>query len=155
MTNPFSLGHTPLANAPLAISSPPATSTSPIIPKDWPNPRGTTRSVDLLTVVSTSIALLSAVFPAHNYDFPNPRSATPSIELRTHTHNYQFQLQDTFFGLAGHPNYDQPNPRGPVPSIDLRTWTSFNSNLIGQDKFFGLAGHPNFDQPTLAPLLPL
>lgn len=117
---------------------------------DWPVPKGYVPVITQGTwTQNNTLVLNNFILNLHlNFDWPNPRGYVPSIDLKTWIQSQNPNLQDKFFGLAGHPTYDFPNPRGYVPASILSTWIDpLKLNLQHKDAFFGLGG-PRYDYPN-------
>lgn len=115
----------------------------PVGQTDWPNPRGPSRSVSLLTwVVAGQITAAITATPFSQTDWPTPRGPAPAISLRTWIQSVS-PAQNAATPVVK--TFDYPNPRASTGSADLRTWVqpSVRLAVVIYPATFG-----NFDWPV-------
>jgi hypothetical protein len=106
--------------------------TRPVVPSEWPIPRGPAYPLVLRTSLDPLKLLLrgkdiffTAPGMGPDYDWPNPLAKPYPHVLRTFTDSFKLPLlgKDKFFGPPGiGPDYDWPNPRVKPAAHGLTSW---------------------------------
>jgi hypothetical protein len=122
----------------------------PFAQDDWPVPKGSARSVVLLThtqnLLQTTLVSQDKFYGVPGqvpvYDWQNPRGAKGSIGLWTFTDSFKLNLQV----IAPFTQDDWPNPRSANRPVDLLSYIDSSETWLLKDQFYGAAGQvPTYD----------